>query len=104
MNKKQNGITNWLKMFFGFFMVLIYLGMAVVMALNLMQWSNTPQWTAIRWLIAIVLGAYGLFRCYREINGDHSYGMRIQDDNEDEEYTTYADRLKKIEEENNEKK
>lgn len=69
-------------MFFGIFMIFVYLGMAVLMAINFFEFSNTPLWTAIRWMFAIVLAAYGVYRGYREINGEHTYGMRIDDDND----------------------
>ena len=91
MNKRQTGIVPGMKMFFGIFMVLVYLGAAAALALNLVQWTETPRWNAIRWGAAIIFGAYGLYRGYREVKGDHSYGMRTYDD--DEQYTTYADRL-----------
>ena len=89
-----------LKMFFGFFMVFVYLGMAVLMAIN---YFGLPS--ALRWLFAVVLGAYGIYRCYREIKGEHSYGMRrYEDDDEQERYMTYAERLKQEEENRNENK
>lgn len=76
------------KLFFGFFMVLVYLAVAVAMALNLLQWSNTPLWNAVRWFFAIIFGAYGIYRGYRELKGEHTYGMRRLD--EEERYTTYG--------------
>ena len=76
------------KMFFGIFMVLVYLGMAALMAINFFDWSNTPLWNAVRWFFAVLFAAYGIYRGYREIKGEHTYGMRI-DDNKDEEYSTY---------------
>lgn len=97
MSKKQIGINQGAKMFFGIFMVLIYLGMAALMAINFFGFSNTPVWTAVRWLFAIVLAAYGIYRAYREITGEHTYGMRVQDDEPDEnEYTTYSERMKRM--------
>lgn len=99
MNKRQTGIVPSMKMFFGIFMVLIYLGAAIALAMNLVQWTESPRWNAIRWGAAIVFGLYGLYRGYREIKGDHSYGMRTYDDDagDDEQYMSYADRLKKKE-------
>lgn len=78
------------KMFFGIFMVLVYLGMAALMAINFFDWSTTPLWNAVRWFFAALFAAYGIYRGYREIKGEHTYGMRIQD-NDDEEYSTYID-------------
>ena len=77
------------KMFFGFFMVLVYLGVAVALALNLLDWSNTPMWNTIRWIFAVVFGLYGIYRGYREIKGEHTYGMRITDDEDSGRYSSY---------------
>ena len=69
-------------MFFGFFMVLIYLGMAALLAVNFFNWSNAPLWRGARWLMVVVLAAYGIYRGYREVKGEHTYGMRRYDDDE----------------------
>ena len=89
MSNNQTRIVQCMKMFFGFFMVLVYLGVAVAMALNLLGWSNTPFWNTIRWIFAVVFGLYGIYRGYREINGEHTYGMRITDDADSERYSSY---------------
>lgn len=106
MSNRQTGIVHGVKLFFGIFMVLVYLGMAVLLAINFFDWSLSPLWNAVRWFFAIILAAYGLYRGYREINGSHTYGMRRDDDQDnDERYMTYADRLKMMEgKENDEKK
>ncbi len=75
-------------MLFGVFMVLVYLGVAVLMAINFFDWSNTPLWNAVRWFFVVLFAAYGIYRGYREVKGEHTYGMRVQDDQE-EEYSTY---------------
>ena len=87
MSKKEIGIVQRLKMLFGLFMVLVYVGVAVLLALNVLDWPRTTLWTVARWVLAVVFGAYGIYRGYRELNGEHTYGMRIQDD--DEQYSTY---------------
>jgi hypothetical protein len=87
MSKNQTGMVQSVKMFFGFFMVLVYVGVAIMMALNLLDWPNTPMWNTIRWIFAVVFGLYGIYRGYREIKGEHTYGMRVSD--EDERYSTY---------------
>ncbi len=75
-------------------MVLVYLGMAVLMAINYFDFSSTPLWTAVRWFFAVVLALYGIYRGYREITGEHTYGMRRRDDGtaDDHQYTTYSQR------------
>ena len=71
---------------FGIFMVLVYLGMAVLLAINYFNWSNS----GMRWLFAAVFAAYGLYRGYREFKGEHTYGMRRYDEPDEERYTTYG--------------
>ena len=98
-------MNHLLKMVFGIFMVFVYLGMAVLMALNVFDWSSTPLWTTVRWLFAIVLGAYGLYRGYRELKGEHTYGMRIQDEDSDEKtYGSYTRHINDINDNNNDEK
>ena len=83
MSKKQSRVVQVLWMFFGIFMVFVYLGMAALMAMNYFDWSNTPLWKGVRWLFAIIFAAYGLYRGYREIKGEHTYGMRRYDQDEE---------------------
>jgi hypothetical protein len=80
MTNKQSGLNRGMKMFFGFFMVLVYLGMAVLMATNFFDWPHTTVWITARWTFAVVLALYGVYRAYREIKGEHTYGMRRYDD------------------------
>lgn len=82
MNNNQPGMNRIVKMFFGIFMVFVYLGMAALMAVNYFDWSNTVLWKSIRWFFAAVFAAYGLYRGYRELKGEHTYGMRRYDDQE----------------------
>lgn len=88
------------KMAFGIFMVLFYLGVAVLLARN---FFSLPKY--LSWFFAVAFGAYGLYRGYREIKGEHTYGMRRYDDKEEDvaEYGSYADLLKKQNEENEKK-
>lgn len=91
MNREQNKMNQGVKLFFGIFMVLVYLGMAGLMAINYFGFANTPLWTAVRWFFVLILAAYGIYRGYREIKGEHTYGMRRYDDSdEDNHYTTYS--------------
>jgi len=73
------------KVFFSIFMVIVYLGMAALMAVNYFDWVNTPMWNAVRWLFAIVFAVYGIYRGYRELKGEHTYGMRRYDDEDNQE-------------------
>ena len=102
MSNKQTGLVQGMKMGFGIFMVLFYLGVAVMLALNFFP---LPKY--LSWFFAVMFAAYGIYRGYREIKGEHTYGMRCYEEDDDEEqYMTYAERLKKLEQENenNEKK
>jgi cytochrome c biogenesis protein CcdA len=96
MDKRTTGINYLLKMIFGIFMVFVYLGMAFLMAINYFDFARTSVWNAIRWFFVVILAIYGIYRFYRMIKGDHTYGMRVYDDEEEEEnkYSTYADSLK----------
>jgi len=98
MSNKQTGILQGLKMFFGIFMVLFYLGVAALMVIN---FFGLP--TYLSWVFAVCFAAYGIYRGYRELTGDHSYGMRRYDNDEDDEtqYTTYSERLKQMNDINN---
>lgn len=102
MSNKQTGLVQGMKMGFGIFMVLFYLGVAVMLALNFFP---LPKY--LSWFFAVMFAAYGIYRGYREIKGEHTYGMRrYEEDDDEEQYMTYAERLKKLEQENenNEKK
>ncbi len=96
MNKRQTGMMGGVKMAFGIFMVLFYLGVAVLLALNFFP---VPRY--LSWFFAVAFGAYGLYRGYREIKGEHTYGIRRDDENEEGEYQfgSYVERLKEQEEE-----
>ena len=105
MSKRQMSMNQSLKMVFGIFMVFFYLAVAVLMALNVVNWSVTPLWTAIRWFFAIVLGLYGLYRGYRELKGEHTYGMRIeQDDSDENTYGSYSRNYNDFKDNNNDEK
>ena len=83
-------LTGVFGIFFGIFMVLVYLGMAVLMAINYFGWSTTGLWSVMRWLFAAVFAVYGLYRGYRVMKGEHTYGMRLKDQPDEDTYTTYS--------------
>jgi len=89
-----------MKLFLGFFMVLFYLGLAVLLAMN---FFSLPKY--LSWFFAAVFGLYGLYRGYREITGEHTYGMRRSDKEEDEpQFGSYTERLKQMEQNDDEDK
>ena len=69
----MNNVVRYLRLFFGMFMVVVYLGMAYLLIMNYFGWADTLQCKIIRWGMAIILGAYGLYRCYRQISGTDYY-------------------------------
>lgn len=89
MSNRQTVMTRGMKVVFGIFMVLVYLGMAGLLAVNFFDWSLTPLWNAVRWFFVVIFAAYGIYRGYRELKGEHTYGMRVYDDNDQEKYSTY---------------
>ena len=99
MSNKKLSITQVLLMFFGIFMVFFYLGLAVLLAKGFL---GVPKY--LSWFFAVAFGAYGLFRGYRVIKGEDIYCKRRNDD-EEPKYQSYAERLKELEnnEDENEK-
>ena len=81
-------VNQGLRLFFGIFMVLVYLGMAVLLAIDYFDWSAVPLWRVLRIPFAVILAAYGIYRGYREVTGDHTYAMRRTDD--EDGYTMYG--------------
>ncbi len=67
------GIVNALRVFFGAFMIVVYLGMSVLFMLNFFNFSTTPTWTLARWVFAVILGVYGIYRGYRQVKGIDYY-------------------------------
>lgn len=79
-------ITKVLRVFFGVFMVVVYLGMASMLALNYFDWSNALVWTCVRWFMAVIFGVYGFYRAYRQIKGiDYYRNDRFNETNDDED-------------------
>ena len=99
MSNKKISIMQVLKLFFGIFMVFFYLGVAVLLAKN---FFGFPKY--LSWFFAVAFGAYGLYRGYRELKGEHTYGMRRNDNEEDRQYTSYSERLKQMENNDDEDK
>ncbi len=87
MNFKQLSLTDWLRLTFGIFMVLVYLGMAVLLAINFFDWSNTRFMVLMRYGMAVVFAVYGVYRGYRQWTGKDYY--RVQD--LEDRYGTYGD-------------
>ena len=67
------GIVNALRVFFGAFMIVVYLGMSVLFMLNFFNFTTTPTWTLARWVFAVILGVYGIYRGDRQVKGIDYY-------------------------------
>lgn len=63
------------RIFFGVFMILVYLGMAYLLYTNFFNWTTEP-WLTLRYIFAAILAVYGLYRCYRQIKGIDYYRLK----------------------------
>lgn len=81
MKKTGNNIFRTLRVFFGLFMVIVYLGMAYLMFINFFDWNTSLTW--FRYVLAVVFMLYGVYRCYRQVTGVDYYRNRPDDDEED---------------------
>lgn len=81
MKKTGNNIFRTLRVFFGLFMVIVYLGMAYLMFINFFDWNTSLTW--FRYVLAVVFMLYGVYRCYRQVTGVDYYRNRHDDDEED---------------------
>lgn len=83
---KGSKILGALRIFFGMFMIVVYVGMAVLLAINFFDWSNLLVWRCARWIMAVIFGLYGFYRAYRQIKGLDYYRLDRfkQEENEDE--------------------
>lgn len=66
-------LTKTLRLIFGIFMIVIYLGMAYLLIVNFFDWSTTTLWNTIRYGMAAIFGAYGIYRAYRQVTGIDYY-------------------------------
>ena len=75
MQFKTSGMFKAFRILFGVFMIIVYLGMAYLLYINFFNW-NTEPWLTLRYVFAIVLVIYGIYRCYRQIKGIDYYRLR----------------------------
>ena len=69
-------LTRTLRLIFGIFMIIIYLGMAYLLIVNFFDWSETMTWNIVRYGMATIFGLYGIYRAYRQITGIDYYRNR----------------------------
>ncbi len=69
-------LTKTLRLIFGIFMIVVYLGMAYLLIVNFFGWGETATWNIIRYGMAAVFGLYGIYRAYRQVTGIDYYRNR----------------------------
>lgn len=57
------------RMIFGIFMIIVYIGMGVLCITNWFGYPANPGWTIGRWVVGVVLVLYGIWRGYRQFAG-----------------------------------
>jgi len=75
MKLTTSSILKAVRIFFGIFMILVYLGMAYLLYINFFDWTTEP-WITLRYVFAAILALYGIYRCYRQIKGVDYYRLR----------------------------
>lgn len=82
---KSSTIFKTLRIFFGVFMILVYLGMAYLLYINFFDW-NTEPWLTLRYVFAAILAIYGVYRCYRQVKGTDYYRLRDMEERFDNDH------------------
>ncbi|MBR2145945.1 MAG: hypothetical protein IJ925_00600 [Muribaculaceae bacterium] len=82
---KSSTIFKTLRIFFGVFMILVYLGMAYLLYINFFDW-NTEPWLTLRYVFAAILAIYGVYRCYRQVKGIDYYRLRDMEERFDNDH------------------
>ena len=78
-------VIRLLRVVFGLFMIVVYFGMAYLLAVNFFDWNNNVFWNIVRWSFASILALYGIYRCYRQVKGIDYYRLNdLSDDDNDE--------------------
>ncbi|MBR1935883.1 MAG: hypothetical protein IJ835_07535 [Muribaculaceae bacterium] len=71
MKLKETGLMKALRIGFGVFMVILYFLMAALIYND--YFGFTGIWYKLRIVMAIILAAYGIYRCYRMVKGNDFY-------------------------------
>ena len=86
MNKLSNNIVmKTLRVGFGIFMVLLYLGVACLLFMNFFDWADTPTWKMTRYTMASIFAVYGVYRCYRQVKGIDYYRLNNLEEQENDQ-------------------
>ncbi len=63
----ENKVNSLIRLIFGIFMVIIYVGMGILLLINFFDWVGDWAWT--RNVVGVVLIIYGFWRGYRQYAG-----------------------------------
>ena len=75
MSTSNNGMPNMplgLRLFFGIFMPLVFVGVGLSLLFNWFNWIYDPSWNWLRWIGGPIFILYGFFRDYRLIKGNQT--------------------------------
>jgi cytochrome c biogenesis protein CcdA len=64
---EENKPASMLRMIYGIFMVIVYVGMGILLLINFFGWDTDWAWT--RYIVGVVLIIYGFWRGYRQYAG-----------------------------------
>ena len=75
MQLKVTTMFKAIRILLGVFMIILYFSMAYLLFINYFKW-NTEPWLSLRYVFALVLAIYGIYRCYRQVKGTDYYRLR----------------------------
>lgn len=58
-----------LRIAFGIFMIIIYVGVGVLLLINFFDWVDVGVWRVLRWVGGVLFILYGLWRAWRQFKG-----------------------------------
>ncbi len=61
-------VASTMRVVFGIFMIIIYVGMGVLLLINFFDWGP-GIWQWLRWGGGILFVVYGIWRAYRQFRG-----------------------------------
>ncbi|MDE7387645.1 MAG: hypothetical protein K2M97_00165 [Muribaculaceae bacterium] len=68
-DRRHPGTPQVMRNVFGIFMIIIYIGMAVLLLLNFFEWPETTGWLWGRYTAAVLFMCYGVWRGIRQFKG-----------------------------------
>lgn len=68
-DENRSAVPSTLRVIFGIFMIVIYVGVGVLLLINFFNWVDVGAWQVLRWVAGILLILYGIWRAYRQFRG-----------------------------------